>query len=336
MKELKAHIKNNEYKSCYLFYGEENYLKKYYETLLKKAMILEGSEMMNMDTFEGKSIAVDTITDSADTLPFMSDKRLVIIKKSELFETGRKDESEKMNGYIANIPESTCMLFIEDTIDKRSKLYKSVQKVGHIIEFTQPKENELVSWIQKALKKNDKNITSATAIYMLRAVGADMELLEGELQKLAAYKKDDVDIKQGDIDAICTKSLETKIFDMLDAIGNKRADEALEIYNNMLTLKESPIKILTMVIRQFRLLYQTKYLLGEGYGVDNIANRLAQRPFVIKALLAQVKNFSNELLLQALEDCLDTDLSIKTGKMSGEAAVELLIIKYSIKYQNNP
>jgi DNA polymerase-3 subunit delta len=165
---------------------------------------------------------------------------------------------------------------------------------------------------------------------MLRAVGADMELLEGEIQKLAAYKKDDLEIKQADIDAICSKSLETKIFDMLDAIGSKRPEVALEIYNNMLTLKESPIKILTMIIRQFRLLYQTKYLLAQGYNGDGIANRLSQRPFVIKALMAQVKNFHIDILMKALEDCLDTDLSIKTGKMSGEAAVEMLIIKYSI------
>jgi len=94
-------------------------------------------------------------------------------------------------------------------------------------------------------------------------------------------------------------------------------------------IKETPIKILVMIIRQFRLLFQTKILAESGAGADLIAQRLSQRSFVIKGLIQQSKNFSRQSLRAALEDCLETDLAIKTGKLSPEMAVELIIIKYS-------
>lgn len=329
MKILKENIKNKDFSKCYLLFGEENYLKKYYEQRLKNTIVSNNMDIMNVSIFEGKSISIEAIINAADTLPFMSEKRLVLIKSSELFQTGRKEDTNKMKDYIIHIPNSTCIVFVEENVEKQNKLYKEIQKEGYIVEFKSPKENELVIWLQKSLKKNNKDIEAKTAIYMLRNVGTDMELLEGEIQKLIAYKNNENIITQTDIDTVCSKSLETKIFDMLDAVGNKNLETALNIYNNMLMLKETPTKILIMITRQFRLLIQVKYLLNEAYNSDAIAKRLNQKPFVVKGLSAQAKNFSQETLIQALEDCLETDISIKTGALSAEIAVELLIIKYS-------
>lgn len=329
MKILKENIKNKDFSKCYLLFGEENYLKKYYEQRLKNTIVSNNMDIMNVSIFEGKSISIEAIINAADTLPFMSEKRLVLIKSSELFQTGRKEDTNKMKDYIIHIPNSTCIVFVEENVEKQNKLYKEIQKEGYIVEFKSPKENELVIWLQKSLKKNNKDIEAKTAIYMLRNVGTDMELLEGEIQKLIAYKNNENIITQTNIDTVCSKSLETKIFDMLDAVGNKNLETALNIYNNMLMLKETPTKILIMITRQFRLLIQVKYLLNEAYNSDAIAKRLNQKPFVVKGLSAQAKNFSQETLIQALEDCLETDISIKTGTLSAEIAVELLIIKYS-------
>lgn len=162
---------------------------------------------------------------------------------------------------------------------------------------------------------------------MLRAIGTNMEALMNEIQKLIAYKYEQNNITKEDIDLICTKSLEAKIFDMLDAMCNKDVNKALEIYNNMIILKEAPIKILVMIIRQFRLLIQTKYLLMQGYNSKDIADRLNQRLFIVNGLINQCKNFSYQSLIQAFEQCLETDLAIKTG--ISQTAIELLIIKYS-------
>lgn len=330
MKVLKENIKSHNFMKCYLFYGNEEYLKNYYEKKLKNS-ILNSNQAMNFDIFESKDINIDSIISSADTLPFMADKRLVLVKNSELFQNIKKDEAEKMRQYLNDIPESTCIVFIENEVDKRNKLYKVIQSIGHIVEFTAPKENELVTWLQREFKNSNKSIETKVAIYMLRAVGTNMELLINETQKLIAYKYNDNIITKEDIDLICVKSLEAKIFDMLDAMGNKNATKALEIYNNMIILKEAPIKILIMTIRQFRLLIQTKFLLSKGYSANNIADRLNLRLFVVSSLMNQCKNFSYQSLIEAFEECLDTDVSIKTGEVDAETGVELLIIKYSYK-----
>jgi len=311
---------------CYLFYGSEQFLKNYYEKRLKNTILISNQEM-NFDTFEGKDIDINNIIDSADTLPFMSDKRLVIVKNSELFQNNRKNDTERMKQYLNDMPQSTCILFIENEIDKRNKLYKTVKTIGHCIEFVSPKENELVTWLQKEFKNNNKIIETKTAVYMLRNIGTDMEFLINEIQKLVAYKCNQKDITKEDIDLVCTKSLEARIFDMLDAMGNKNMQKALEIYNNMIILKEAPIKILIMIIRQFRLLIQVKYLLIQGYKSKEISDRLKQKPFLVNGLIQQCKNFSYQSLMQAFEQCLETDLAIKTGTSS--SAIELLIVKLS-------
>ncbi len=311
---------------CYLFYGSEQYLKNYYEKKLINAILTSNPEM-NFDIFEGKDVDTDSIINSADTLPFLSNKRIVVVKESELFQKGKTNDTEKIKQYLKDMPQSTCILFIENEVDKKNKLYKTVNTLGHCIEFVPPKENELVLWLQKEFKKNNKLIETKTAIYMLRAIGTDMESLINEIQKLIAYKYEQNNITKEDIDLICTKSLEARIFDMLDAMCNKNINKALEIYNNMIILKEAPIKILVMIIRQFRLLIQTKYLLMQGYNSKAIADRLNQRLFIVNGLINQCKNFSYQSLIQAFEQCLETDLAIKTG--ISQTAIELLIIKYS-------
>lgn len=327
MKILKEDLKSKNFKRIYLLFGNENYLKRYYENEFKKNVVADGTEMINTNIFEGKSISPDSIIDASNTFPFMSDKRLVIVKHSELFQTGRKDDSNKIKDYISNMPESTCIVFIENEIDKRGKLYKEVHLKGYDVELKSPKENELVSWIQNKFKKENKYISSKVAMYMLKTVGTDMDLLTTETEKLISYSQSD--ISEMDIDEICSKSLETKIFTMLDAIGNKNCQKALNIYKNMVALKESPIKILTMIVRQFRLILQIKFLDEKKCTYDLMAQRLGIRNFTVKGFVEQSKNFSYQLLLKAMEDCLETDIAIKTGEISAETAVEILISKYS-------
>ena len=328
MKNLKENIDKGIISKSYLFFGEEEYLKKLYQDRLIKLIVPVGTEMMNLNIFEEKEFEINKFMDICETLPFMAEKRLVIIKNSELFKNGKKEDTEKLSDYISKLSDSTVVLFIENEVDKRSKIYKTLQKNGSVTEFLPLKENELTAWIKRELKKGGKEISTKEIVYMLRTVGTDMELILAEIQKLISYSDKSI-ITQQDIDSICTKSLETKIFDMLDAIGEKNPQTALDIYNNLLMIKETPIKILVMIIRQFRLLFQTKILTESGAGTDLIAQRLSQRNFIIKGLIQQSKNFSRQNLRAALEDCLETDLAIKTGKLSPEMAVELIIIKYA-------
>lgn len=329
MNELENQIKTRKFSQSYLFFGEEPFLKNLYKERLKKAMLDETAEMMNFNYYEEKFLSVSSIIDTAETLPFLSEKRLVMVKNSGLFYTGRKDDSEKMSDYLKKVPQTSCILFLEEQVDKRGKLYKTIAKYGYAVEFKMLSEKELIFWITKQFQNNKISIESQIASYLIYTVGGNMNDLSQEIKKLCDYKGQNENITAMDIDCVCIKSLEAKIFDLVAAIGNQKLEKAIEIYSNLLFMKQSPIMILVMIIRQFRFILQCQCLLKEGLELSFIAQKLGQRDFVIKQWVNQSKNFSFEKLQKALEDCLKTDIQIKTGKMNSEMAVELLIIKYS-------
>lgn len=330
MKELKKQWKNGEFGRCYLFFGAETYLLKDYETALEKALLPEGTEMMNHDIFEEKRATAAAIMDAAETFPFLNEKRLVTVKNSEFFQKGgRKEEGEKLKEFLADIPESTCLLFIEEKVEKTSALYKAVSKHGQAVEFKKLTEKDLGAWIKKLCKDNQKQMSESVLGLFLQTVDHDMENMEGELLKLIAYKGEESEIKAEDIRAVCTVSLEARVFDLVKAVAEKRPEKAVQIYRTLLSMKESPYMVLSLITRQFRFILETKLLSESGMTNETIAAKLEIRDFAVKEYLRQSKRFSARVWKDAMKDCLETDLNIKSGKAAEETAVELLIVKYA-------
>ncbi len=328
MQKIIDDIKNKNFQKIYLLFGEENYLKNKTFNSLKKALISETAKIMNLDIFNEKKPETKKISDACETLPFMNDLRVVIVKDSELFVQGNKDESEKMAEYIKNVPPTTVLIFVEEKVDKRGKLYKEVSKLGYCAEFKQLSEKELLNEVRKIAKAKRLVMKDSVILYFIRSIHNSMEAIISEIEKLSNYILEG-EVSEKDIDDICTKSLEVKIFDMVDAIGNKKAKIALDIYNNMVLMKESPIMILAMISRQFRIIFQSKYLAEKGMYKSDIAKKINQREFVVSECLKQSKNFKKKTLLQALDDCLECDINIKTGKIQDKLGVEMIILKYS-------
>ena len=156
-----------------------------------------------------------------------------------------------------------------------------------------------------------------------------MENIDSELRKLAAYKGEEKEVVPADIRAVCTASLEAKVFDLVRAVAEKKPEKALMLYRNLLSVKESPYMVLSLITRQFRLILQTLLFSLNGLHNDAIADKLEIRDFAVREYQRQSKRFPAAGWKQALRDCLETDLAIKTGKMAEETAVELLLMKYS-------
>lgn len=330
MKELKKQWKNGEFGRCYLFFGSEAYLLKDYENALTKAILPEGTEMMNHDSFEEKRATAAAIMDAAETFPFLNDRRLVTVRNSEFFQKGgRKEEGEKLKDFLANIPESSCILFIEEKVEKNNGLYKAVVKYGQAVEFKKLTEKDLAAWIRKICKDNGMQMSESVLGLFLQTVDHDMETIEGELMKLIAYKGEETEIKAEDIRAVCTVSLEARVFDLVKAVAEKRPEKAVQIYRTLLSLKESPYMVLSLITRQFRFILETKLLSESGMTNETIAAKLEIRDFAVKEYLRQSKRFPAKVWKQAMKDCLQTDLDIKLGRAAEETAVELLIIQYA-------
>ena len=328
MTELKNDFKTNQFKSVYLLYGEEPYLMRYYANLFTERLLAD--DMMNSASFEGKEFDVDEVMDAADTLPFLSDQRLVYVRDSGLLTTGRKDDTEALAKYLPTIPESTILIFVETAIDKRNRLFKQISTQGRAVECKIPDDSELVRWVTNIFKKKGKEIHPQTARVLLSTVPKGMDAVYAEVDKLGDFVGDRVTITPEDIQTVCTKSLEARIFDLVGAVCSGQTEKALVQYHNMLVMKEQPLMMLAMMARQFRLILQCKACTEKRMMQSEIAATLGLRDFIVRECLKQGQNFTANRLIEALADCQDTDNRIKTGLMDGELGVELLIVRYSV------
>ncbi|EGG79517.1 DNA polymerase III, delta subunit [Lachnospiraceae bacterium 2_1_46FAA] len=324
MKSLNEDLKTGNFKRVYLLFGEENYLKKQYKDRLTKALISEG-DTMNYAYYEGKGIDVKEIIDLSETMPFFSERRLIVIENSGFF----KNATAELAEYMKEIPETTYFIFVETELDKRGKMFKAVKDKGRIVELARQDEKTLVRWIYGNVKKEGKQIAESTIYYLLSKCGTDMENLQKEMEKLFCYTLNNDVINMEDIDAICTMQITNEIFDMVNAVAEKKQKRALDRYYDLLALKEPAMRILYLLSRQFRLLMEVKEMAGEGYDKKTIASKAGLHPYAVGKYIEQSRSFSQEELRKILEESVDIEERVKTGRLGDVLAVELFIVKYS-------
>lgn len=324
MKALTEDIKNKTFKKVYLLCGEEAYLKKRYKRQLMDT-VLEPGDQMNLNLYEGKGIDVNEIISQADTMPFFAERRLLVIEQSGMF----KSASPQMAEYIPKIPQETCIVFVEDEVDKRGKLYKAVKKEGRVVELGRQDEKTLMNWVLSILRRERKQITSATMSLFLAKAGDDMELIGNELEKLLCYTMGREVITSEDVEQVCVNRTENKIFEMINAIAQKQQKKALDLYYDLLALKEPPMRILYLLTRQFNMLMQVKELRSQGFDQGAIAGTLGMQGFIARNYIRQSEPFTLAQLRSALKECVETEEAVKTGKIGDSLGVELLIVAYS-------
>ena len=324
MKNLNEDIKTGNFKQAYLLYGEEAYLKKQYKDRLTKAMLPEG-DTVNYAYYEGKGINPGELIDLAETMPFFAERRLIVVENSGYF----KNAVPELADYIKTMPVTACFLFVENEVDKRNRLYKAVKDKGRIVEMARQDEKTLLYWIAGNVKKEGRQIKETTARYLISQAGTDMENLEKEMEKLFSYTLGKEEITVQDVEEICTTQITNQIFDMVEAVAAKQQKKALDYYYDLLALKEPPLRILYLLARQFKLLMEVKDLAEKRYDKSQIAKTVGLHPFVAGKYMQQSCTFSKQELRRILEDALDTEELVKTGRLNDVMSVELFIVKYS-------
>lgn len=324
MKTIDNDIKMGQLKNVYLLYGTEDYLKRQYRDKLKHALV-EPDDTMNFSAYEGKDINPKELIDLSETLPFFKEKRMILVENSGFFKNSCDDLAE----YMSQVPESTCFVFVEEEVDKRSKLFKAASRAGSAVEFETPKEDMLVRWILGRIQREGKKITQSVMQLFLSKTGSDMENIDKELEKLICYTLDKTEIAAADVEAICTGQTENKIFEMIEAISAKNQKKALDLYYDLLALKEAPMRILFLIARQFQNLLLIKSMSAKGYPAVSIAKTAGMPSFAVQKNLRQAGAFKINQLKEAIEDCGQAEEDVKTGRMADQLAVELLIVKYS-------
>lgn len=352
-KVLWKSIKENKIGNLYLFFGQEDYLIRNYCEQMEKTLLDDEFKMLNKVVLKGK-VTAGQIIDNCRTAPVFADRRMVIVKDSGLFKSGRKtDEAGQDNGaaekrtarssagkkggdelaaFLQELPDFVCLVFIESEVDKRVKKYLDIiEKNGLIVEFDYKKPDELTGWVIKRIRELGHDAAVRTASMIVDYCEPGMDDILNEIKKLCAYAGDRVLITEDDAARVCTRSVKSRIFDLTDAVAAKQSYKALSILNDMAALREPMPKIMFMIARQFRQLIQTKLLLKDGAGKSEIASYFKLPPFIADKLIRQAKSFSMDSLKSAETTGMELDLAVKNGRLDDRMAVELMIMSLTCK-----
>ena len=312
--ELKAGKVHN----VYLLYGPEAYIRKSAMAALEKKILMPGLESVNRTVMSAPG--AQAIIENCETLPMMSDYRLVIVQDCALLTSGKaKDEtqdSELLCAYLPKVPPTTCLVFdLSAAIDKRKKLSKALLD-----------DVQLAKWIGQTLRPLGKKMDRAACETLAFTSGRDLTLLHGELLKLAAYAGERESITIEDIDRIATHTAECTVFAMVDALSAGKVKEAFELLGVLISGGEQRIGILAMITRHYRQMMHLCAMQQERQQQSQIAKALGVPPFAITRLSRQVGRRPYESLKRCVEMCVQADYDIKRGALREDAALERLML----------
>lgn len=324
MKRLDEDIKNGQFQKVYLLYGEQAYLRNQYRDKLVKAILPEG-DTLNYAHYQGKNINFAEIIDLCETMPFMAERRVVVIEDSEVF-TKACDE---LSNYILKMPDSTTLIFNDEKADKRLKMYKAVKDAGYIVNFETPSRDVLKNWVSKKISANHRQITYQALDMFLDSCGNDMMRINTELEKLICYTFGKDGIYPEDVKNICSVQIEDRIFELLEAITMGNRDKAFILYSDLLSLREPPARILYMIVRQLRIMLHISQLEEERKSIDEMARILSMNPYGVKKTLPQIKRRSKLWIVDALNMCAEMENATKVGNIDAQVGLESVIVKLS-------
>lgn len=322
MKELNQNIKDKNFHKVYLLYGGEEYLIRTYKNRLKQSML--GRDRMNYTYFEGKNINENEFINTALTLPFFAERRCIVVENSGWL----KAPPEAVAELFKHLPETSNIIFAEKEVDKRNKLYKRIKEIGYVAELSSPGREELKNWAAMILAEEGKKITVKNMDVFLEYTGENMDIIASELEKLITYVGEKEKIDLSDIEDITTIGVNNRIFDMVSAIIMKKTDYAMHLYDDLLALKEPPLRILFFIARHINQLLMVKNFSKMNMERENIAKELGVQPFVVGKLLQQARRFEISALESYLRRCIELEENIKKGEIPERLGVELIICGY--------
>ncbi len=312
--KLKREMKEKGISGAYLFYGEELYLRDLYIEKIRSVIPEDGFEEFNLITLDGKESDLDTIADAIESYPMVSEKKLVIIRDSGIFKKPKENVADFWNEELKRLPDYCILLFIEDSVDKRSSVYKTMSKAGTVVEFAYLKPYELTAWVQGEVLKAKKKMSKNVIEYFVSVCQDGLINLKNELDKLLSAC--DEEITETDVKRMVSKSLNVQVFDLSDCIMEKRSDRAFSILSDLKTSRESAFNILYLLNSTFDKMLLCKLMLSEGATSAEVEKRLGLPQFIAKKYYNGAKGFSEEFLAERVSRVPELDLAIKQGKIA--------------------
>ncbi|MDR4948653.1 DNA polymerase III subunit delta [Neobacillus cucumis] len=332
--EIWRKIKKREIAPVYLLYGTEAFLINETKQLLLEHILDEEERDFNFSAYDLEETPVDIALEDAETFPFLGEKKVIFLH-NPVFLTAEKTR-EKVEHNIAKLetylkePAPYTILVISapyEKLDERKKITKELKRTAELVEAKKLNEHELKKWLKDRAKNNGLEFEEAAIDQLLALAGTNMFMLASEVDKLSLYAAEQKRINSDLVERLVARTLEQNIFTLIEKVVQRRLDEALRIYYDLLKQNEEPIKILALLSGQFRLIYQVKELSRRGYGQQQIAGFLKTHPFRVKLALGQAASFKDEELAQLMGLLADADYQMKTGGMNKSLLIEMLLFR---------
>lgn len=331
---LLQQLHKGEVHEIYFFYGEEQLLQQRAMKAMEQQLLPEGLEDFNKDVLSGADVTPKQIAEMAMNLPFMAERRLLVIQPPLPFLSIPKSDKngqaslQYLIDYLEQPNPQCCLIFCGDgALAKTGTLNKKLQEKAVQVEFAPLKGKVLEKWIAEYVAAAGRKIDRQALEYLSSINSFDLQIMEQELQKLLLYREEEPVITLQHVQEIVTRTVEASIFALSDSIGNKNGREALRILKDMFYLGESPFKLIGFLVRHFRNLLLVKDYRSQGYDENQIKEKTKLHPFVIKKSVRQAEHFSIQQLTAAMERLLLIEVELKSTTSSGEELLEQFVIE---------
>ncbi len=323
MHNIKNDIKNGIIAGIYILCGEEQFLMDYYAKEIVSAATDEDTKDFNLLEIYNSLPDEETIDSFVSSYPFMSEKKVLVIKDTKIFKRSTESQKAYFSQLITNMPEYLTIVFSEAEIDKRNALYKQISKNYPVCEYEFQDIPTLTSWLMRLLKSHGKDISREDAAYMSEIAGPSMLVLKSEAEKLISFCEDTDTIDRTMIDNLVTRNVENRVFAMIDDIVCKDKKNAMTKLNDLKALNEEPIKIINIIFGKFSTFH--KLLLLKDKPIKEICSICSLYEKHARNNLEQAKKLGAGRIAAVMLKCRDMDFAIKNGSTDKWLAVELVI-----------
>ncbi|MBE6771864.1 MAG: DNA polymerase III subunit delta [Ruminococcaceae bacterium] len=327
---LKDKLKDNPV-GVYLVYGEESYLKKTYVDKIVSKTVDPAFEDFNFHVFDGKECTLSDVYESAEAVPMMAETKCVLVKD---FPLDSLDDNgfEQLERVVSENPDDCALIFsfvaYEPKGAKWNKAVKLFEKHGYAVKLDKKTSMELSKMLENGAKKRNKPFEKGVAQYLITCVGSDLNTLLNEMEKVCAYAQGE-EVHRSDVDAVCIKSLDAKVFDMIKDLTAGRFDSAFRKLSLLFEQREDEFQILGALIAQYSDIYRAKAAVKSGNRAEMIAKyyNYAGKEFRLTNAARSGSSLSFEAISECVDILLDADTTMKSTAMSKRLVLEQTVVK---------
>ncbi len=322
--ELLRRLRSHQVPELIFLFGQETYLIQQMVCSVREAVLPVAGDDFNDNQFYGKEATAELILEAAMTYPVFAEKRLVTVKDAHQLPAVELDE---LIPYLQNPVPQTCLLLIADKIDNRRKFFQQFKKTGNLIEFKPLSDREIPRHIRQVLEQRQIQISADGLELFCLMVDGNLQEIHGELEKLLTYIGTATQIEIKDVEAVVSRGRVESVFELGNAVGRGDVAKGLSLLRWLGAAGEAPLKILSLLVRHFRQLWQVRELQVKKYPAREIAKVAGVPFFVVDELIRQGKKFSRNDFQRAFELFVETDLAMKSSGADAEALLDSLILR---------